>query len=156
MEVHDRNEEGLVSLTEVCHRILTDPDHVNGAKGHKNRAKNRKIDKRRPFVRPVGVASREGLKYVCSGFRLGCGLCSHHHNRANPELAGPHIIAMRHFPCFFESCLEKMAEPIETRYTGTSDTCEYWEIFEGENDWKLIRLNPKPKVYRAEDDLARK
>ena len=128
MEVHDRNEEGLVSLTEVCHRILTDPDHVNGAKGHKNRAKNRKIDKRRSFVRPVGVASREGLKYVCSGFRPGCGLCSHYHIRANPELAGPHIIDMRCFPCCCKGYLENMAEPIEKWYTGASDTCEYWEI----------------------------
>ena len=51
-------------------------------------------------------------------------------------------------------------EPIETRYTGPSDTCIYWEIFKkpdgisGYNDWKLIKLKPKDKVYKEEDDIA--
>lgn len=156
VEVHDRNEEGLVSLAEVCHRILTDPERINGAKSHKNRAKNRKIDERRPFVRPVGDASGAGLKFVCKGFQPGCGLRAHYHIRADPELAGPHVIAMRRFPCFCKGCVKKMWEPIATRYTGHSDSCDYWEIFEGHNDWKLIQIVPKPKVYVAEDDLARK
>ena len=53
-----------------------------------------------------------------------------------------------------------MKEPIEIRYTGTNDNCEYRDIFNKSdgtsyNDWKLINLSPKPKQYREEDDLAR-
>ena len=118
----------------------------------------RKIDERRYFVRQVGTSSGEGLKYVCKGFKKGCGLRAHYHIRADPELVekckSPNRIAMRRFPCFCPFCLEKLKEPIETRYTGPSNTCMYWEIFEGANDWKLIALEPKPKVYRKEDDLA--
>ena len=50
-------------------------------------------------------------------------------------------------------------EPIATRYTGPSNMCIYWDIFKkgdgktGYNDWKLISLLPKPKLYKDEDDL---
>ena len=67
---------------------------------------------------------------------------------------------MRRFPCFCKPCLDKMKEPIELRYTGTNNNCEYRDIFNKSdgtsyNDWKLIKLSPKPKQYREEDDLAR-
>ena len=87
-------------------------------------------------------------------------MCAHYHIHADPKLAkeneSPNVIEMRRFPCFFNFFLEKLEEPIETRYTGTHDTCIYWEIFEGANDWKLIMLVPKSKVYRKEDDIAHK
>ena len=52
-----------------------------------------------------------------------------------------------------------MMEPTATRYTGPSNMCIYWDIFKkgdgktGYNDWKLISLLPKPKLYKEEDDL---
>ena len=69
---------------------------------------------------------------------------------------------MRRFPCCCEGCLTKLAEPIETRYTGLSDKCVYWDVFKknngetGYNDWKLVEIIPKPKGYKEEDADARK
>ena len=114
-------------------------------------------------MRPVGVASGLGLKHICEGFEKGDGIRSNYHIRADPELIEkgnrPGVIAMRRFPCFCKPCLDKMKEPIESRYTGTNNNCEYRDIFNKSdgtsyNDWKLIKLSPKPKQYREEDDLA--
>ena len=101
---------------------------------------------------------------MCHRFEKDDGICSNYHLRANPELLEadhrPNVIAMRRFPCLCASCVSKMMEPIETRCTGPSDTCIYWEIFKkpdgisGYNDWKLIKLKPKDKVYNEEDDIA--
>ena len=39
VEVHDRDEDGLVSLAMTCHNILSDVERQNGALSHSNRAK---------------------------------------------------------------------------------------------------------------------
>ena len=87
-------------------------------------------------MRPEGVSSGEDLKYVCYGFKKDDGIRSNYHLCADPELVEadhrPNVIAMRRFPCFCASCVSKMMEPIETRYTGPSDTCIYWEIFKNQ------------------------
>ena len=122
VETHDRDEQGIVSLAEVCHNILSDPERMYGSSSHAQRSKNRKINERRYFVCPEGVSSGEGLKYVCHRFGKDDGIRSNYHLRANPELVEadhrPNVIAMRRFPCFCTSCVSKMVEPIETRYTG--------------------------------------
>jgi len=164
VETHDRTEDGLVSLAEVCHRILSDECRKYGSVSNSNRAKNRKIKERRYFVRPEGVGSGKGVKYICDGFSKGDGIRSNYHIVADPELVRtgerPNCIAMRRFPCFCDACVEQLKRPIDTRYTGTNRNCEYWEIFEREdgtsyNDWKIIDLKPKPKEYKEEDDLNR-
>ena len=164
---HDKDEDGvLVSLADVCYEILNDPDRKNGARSNAHRSKNRKIDERRCFKRKEGAASGDGLKYVCMGFAPGeyNGLRSHYNIRADPELLGrekPLVIAMRRFPCCCEGCLVKLQEPIETRYSGPSNACIYWEVFKmtcgtkGYNDWKLVTLAPKKKVFKEEHRLAR-
>ena len=68
VETHDREEQGIVSLAEVCHNILSDPERMHGSCSHAQRSKNRKINERQYFMRPEGVSSGEDLKYVCSGF----------------------------------------------------------------------------------------
>ena len=73
---NDRDENGLVSLAEVCHKILSDPERRQGAKSHAKRAKNRKIDECRYLVCPVRISSGEGLKFVFKGFEKDDGLCS--------------------------------------------------------------------------------
>ncbi|KAL7554298.1 hypothetical protein ACHAWF_018123 [Thalassiosira exigua] len=66
---------------------------------------------------------------------------------------------MRRFPCCCTGCLNKLAEPIETRCSGASDKYMYWEFFKkpdgltGYNDWKLVEIVPKPKGYMEEDVL---
>ena len=77
-------------------------------------------------MRPVGVAGGLGLKYICEGFEKGDGIRSNYHIRANPELIEkdkrPGVIAMRRFPGFCKPCLDKIKEPIETRYTEAQTT----------------------------------
>ena len=167
VETHERDDDGLVSLAKVCHDILSDPDRRFGSTSNSRRAANRKIDERRYLIRPVGAASGEGVKYECasSSFPKGDGIRSNYHIRADPELVKenerPNCIAMRRFPCFCDECVKKMREPIATRYEGPSDKCKYWDVFKrgdgtsGYNDWKLIKLEPKKKVYKEDDDLER-
>ena len=55
-------------------------------------------------MRPVGVASGLGLKYICEGFEKGDGIQSNYHIRANPELIEkgerPGVIVMRRVHAF--------------------------------------------------------
>ena len=165
VHTYERDENGLVSLAEICHEILSDPSRRYGSDSNSRRAAVRKIDERRYFIRPEGASSKVGVKFVCGKFPKGDGIRSNYHIRADPELAKkderPNVIAIRRFPCFCKFCVKKMQEPIETRYSGASDTCIYWEVFKradgktGYNDWKLISLKPKPKEYVEEDDLDR-
>ena len=68
--------------------------------------------------------------------------------------------AYRRIPCSCEGCQKKLDGPISTRYTGPSNTCDLWKIFEkkdgsgeGLNDWKLARFEAaddcNPAVYEA-------
>lgn len=166
VEAHDWDDNGLVSLAEVCHKILSDPDRTYGSSSNSRRA-NRKINEKRYLVRPPGKASNEGLKYICDPrcFQKGDGVRSNYHARADVELLSkdmrPNLIAMRRFPCFCKGCVDKMAEPVESRYKGPCNTCIYWQIFKktgeevGYNDWKIVTLVPKPNGYVEDDDLDR-
>ncbi|KAL7546848.1 hypothetical protein ACHAWF_010174 [Thalassiosira exigua] len=156
---HDRDEDGnVVRLSEVALDILNDPDRTHGAKGGKNRAKNRKILERRYFERLVGAAGGEGVRYMC---RVVGKIKMCYHIRADPELPALQV-AMRRFPCCCAGCLAKLDKPIETRYAGASRTCTYWEFFKkedgqsGYNDWTVVTLEPRTNGYVEEDVLERK
>ena len=88
VDYHDRDEDGLVSLAEVCYKILSDEDRRHGSVSYKNRAKNNKIDERRYFVRPKGVASASGVKFEINRreWDEGDGIRSNYHLLADPEL----------------------------------------------------------------------
>ena len=127
---HDRDKEAfIVSLAEGCYKILSDPDCVAGAKSHKNRAKNRKINRRSYFILKVGEASGEGLKYACKRFEKGDhnDVRAHYNIRVDSELLEddrPNDIVRRCFPCCYQGFLDKLKEPIQTWYTGPSNICE--------------------------------
>ena len=61
VETHDRDKHGIVSLAEVCHKILSNPERRHGSSSHVQQLKNRKINKIRFFVRPKRVLSGEGM-----------------------------------------------------------------------------------------------
>ncbi|KAL7534644.1 hypothetical protein ACHAWF_004895 [Thalassiosira exigua] len=157
---NDRDEDGnAVRLSKVALDILSDPERTKGAIGSKNPAKS--ILEKRYFERLEGEAGGEGVKFMC---RIVGVIGSCYHIRSDPELLKENEklqVAMRRFPCCFSGCLVKLAEPIETRYTGVSSTCTYWEFFKkedgqsGYNDWALMQLETKPKGYREEDVLDR-
>ena len=145
----------LASLAKTCYDILNDPDRTQGTKSHADRAKHRKINERRYFLRLIGLADKAGVKFVCKGFEKGEGegLGSHYNLRADPELLndGQIRLAARRFLCYCHGCLEKLKEPIATRYTGASNTCIYYDIFKGANDWKIIDIVENPKGFNADD-----
>jgi len=142
---HTRGEDGEeISLAEVCYNILNDPDRTMGSKSHEKRSKDRKIHEKRYFLLLERDVDGVGVKFVLKGFEDGKhnGIGCHYNLRADPQLfdIGRMRIAIRRFPCFCEGCVAKLNEPIETRYAGHSDTCDYWPIFLGENDWKIIDI----------------
>ena len=164
---HDRDSEGgLVSLSQTCFEILSNPDRRYGAKSHRDRSKNRYFDERRYLRRNIGAASGEGLKYVLKGFQSGehNGVRAHYNFRADPELLGSDkqiCIAVRRFACYCAGCKEKLSQPISCRYSGASKTCIYWDVFkipdkeEGYNDWKIIDIVPRKKGFNEDDRVAR-
>ena len=93
-------------------------------------------------------------------------LMTNYHLRADPELVRdqrrPDRIAIRRFPCFCVGCVEKMREPIATRYEGACNTCQFWDVFKksdgtetGYNDWKVVDIVPDKKKHVEEDELDR-
>ena len=66
VQTHDRDEDGLVSLAEICHSILSDLSCRHGLEINSRRAARRKINKRRYFVCPVGEATKKGVEYICN------------------------------------------------------------------------------------------
>ncbi|KAL7523541.1 hypothetical protein ACHAWF_000561, partial [Thalassiosira exigua] len=150
-------ESALVRLAKVCYDILNDPNRTQGSKSHANRARSRKIDERRYILREEGEASGEGAKFECE---KGCGIMSCYNIRADTALLKkdePMRIAMRRFPCCCAGCcLTKLAELIQTRYSGTSDTCTYWEFFKkadgstGYNDRPEVEQVRRGGRYREE------
>ena len=170
--VHTHNKvdgDEKLSLASVCLGILDDKDRKFGVKSHKNRSKHRKVEEKRYFERMVGAAAGCGAKFKAIGFRkeTKCSLGFMYNLRADPELIVIHkkngktsfVIAIRRFPCYCDGCRKKLEEPIETRYVGKCDTCDYWAVFRkrdgqsGYNDWMIIELVPDHKKGFDEDDF---
>ena len=71
----------------------------------------------------------------------------HHNFRADPKLPIGQI-AVRRFPCACDACITQLKEPWlpsqpfykQSRYKPGNTKCMYWHIFQGLNDWLLIRL----------------
>ncbi|EJK64880.1 hypothetical protein THAOC_14335, partial [Thalassiosira oceanica] len=155
--------EGEVSLAEICYNILNDPDRTRGCQSNKNRSKWRKIFERRYFKRGVDEAPGNGAKWLAkkSDFRKETKNSVHftYYYRIDPQLlrhTGKMVFACRRVPCFCKGCLERLELPVDQRYVGPCNTCEYWEIFEkpngtGYNDYNVVELIQNTKEFDEED-----
>jgi hypothetical protein len=61
------------------------------------------------------------------------------------------MAAIQRMPCACDGCINQLdLKNVGARYA-SSITCKYWDIFEGLNDWKIIKLVPGSE--NVEDDL---
>ena len=154
----------VFSLADTCFDILNSDERTRGAKNYYGRTKTRKIFERRYHKRGVNQAPPSGAKWVArkTDFRNEPrnGIRTKYNLRADPELIrkyGENVIAMRRFPCACKGCQDKLKLPIDERYAGPCDTCEYWVLFEkedgsgGYNDWEIIHLDKKANDFVEED-----
>ena len=45
-------------------------------------------------------------------------------------------------PCLCPACRARLTGPVAERYRNPRDDCEYWEMYQGWNDWKTISFEP--------------
>jgi hypothetical protein len=76
---------------------------------------------------------------------------AHYNIRVERDL-GVGMAAFQRMPCACDGCINQLdLKHVGARYA-SSITCKYWDIFEGLNDWKIIKLIPVGSE-NFEDDL---
>jgi len=154
-----------------CHEILARPERAGGSVP-KVEAKNPRkttprksetgVTRRKYVVRKKGSGKKwSGIKMQAAGFPKGKGNGLKFHYNFRFERALGRWFAYRRIPCSCKGCQEKLgSKSIDKRYSGPSNTCDLWKIFEkkdgsgeGLNDWKLARFEAaedcNPAVYEA-------
>ena len=88
--ITDSRDEGgfIVSLSQVCYKIINHPEQTQGARSDSDRARHSRIFKRRYNVREEGEESGGGVKFVFKVFDkdYNYGLRSYYNVRADPEV----------------------------------------------------------------------
>lgn len=152
MPAHSMTEEGEFSLAELAAERLRHESRASGVKGagakHAKRESSAKVKSRTYHVHRDENVKHRGLKKVATGFEKGPhnGIMGHYNIRADPDL--PHwCVVVRRIPCACTGCRAQLKQQWDSklpfqeqpRYKASTD-CQMYKIFEGLNDWKLIRL----------------
>ncbi len=82
------------------------------------------------------------------------GLLAHYNLRVERDL-GVGMAALRRIPCSCNACMIQLSlRNVSERYA-SSITCKYWSIFEGLNDWKLVKLVADGTAESIADDICK-
>ena len=89
------------------------------------------------------------------------GMNSHYNFRFHPRL-GVGYCAARRIPCLCESCKQQLEKPWDNdKPRGDQDMfaenkhCVYWNLFEGLNNWRIIRMVDKKGMENEDDGFER-
>ncbi len=151
---HSVEEGSAVSIAEEAARLCQIDARAEGAKSnrkHQKREQASTVKQRHYHVRLPDAKLHDALQMKLVG--LGStgkrsGILSHYHLHADPDL-GASKIALRLIPCGCNSCEELrrkewipgVAAEEQPRFL-QNQSCKYWPIFEGANDWKIAKLEP--------------
>ena len=104
------------------------------------------IDEHRFLLRRRGDAALTNIKMTGVGFDEGehMGICTHHNFVADTDVPGFVVMACR-VPCFCIPCIDRMEKPVDERYKNPRDDCQFWEMYQGWNDWRKISFMPTAK-----------
>jgi hypothetical protein len=141
------------SLAEECIRLCNDEERVCGLKGGAKNAKremNARLKRRHYHLHSPEAARFVDLKMRVAGLPSGRykGIGAMYNIRTDPEL-GLGTAAVRRIPCCCEACVTQLKKPWrpgtpakeQERYEQNRN-CQWWSIFEGENDWNIIKCVP--------------
>ena len=155
MAAHAVVEDSSLSFAEECARLCSASDRSAGVKGGAKHAKHdekAKMKKRFYHVQDPNKVKHTDLKKVAIGFHSGKknGLMMHYNLRFDPDL-GTGWAAVRRIPCACDACIEQLKLPWnrqlnlkqQPHYAPGNQQCKYWPIFEGLNDWIIIKLVDK-------------
>ena len=111
---HTRDKDGfLVSLAQVCYKILNEPEWIQGSKSDSDRSSNREIFKILCNVREEGKASGEGVNFSARVLTKA-GTMDFTHIIILGRIwrfftkYKPLAIDMRCFPCFCGGCVANL------------------------------------------------
>jgi len=152
MPAHSMTEDGEHSLASLAAERLSHESRSSGVKGagpkHAKREEAAKVKSRSYHVHKNEDVKHRGLKKAATGFEKGPhnGVMGHYNIRADPAL-GAGCVAVRRIPCACSGCRRQLKQdwvptlPFQEqpRYKATTD-CSMHDVFQGENDWKLITL----------------
>ena len=152
------------SFARECIRLCSNSNRklgVLGDKKNKKREENRKVMERfyhyhEPNCSELIQVNKEG-----EGFKSGKrnGMNSHYNFRFHPRL-GLGFCASRRIPCLCKSCKEQLEKPWDNdRPAGDQDMfaenkhCAYWNLFEGLNNWRIIRMTDKQGTENEDEEF---
>jgi hypothetical protein len=152
MQAASMIENATKSLAGESVRLCREETRVSGVKGYAKHAKreaNAPLKERHYHLHKTEEIRFKTLKMKADGLLKGAynGIGAMYNFRTEPEL-GLGRAAARRIPCGCTGCMTNLSKewkagvPAEKqdRYGG-SETCKWWAVFQGLNDWTILTLN---------------
>ena len=166
MAAHSMVGDAKASLAEESARLCRDPAREGGVKSEGGKRQKRddaaKMKKRHYHVQDPAKVTYTNTNRVAVGFEKGehNGLLAHYSLHVSPEL-GVGKAALRRIPCACAACLQQIelewqlgVEAKDQPRFASSTGCQWWNIFEGLNDWRIVDLAKKKGSSEAEEEEA--
>ena len=157
MNVFNYTDNSVNSFADECARICAMENRRCGVLTGSNynaRSKTAKLTERfyhvhndKKYISFINPKATHGwLTY--EGSKVG--IRYHYNFRADHKLPIGQVAARR-IPCACDACIEQLEQPWlpkvpfhkQPRYKGGNTKCIYWNIFQGVNDWLLIKISDK-------------
>jgi hypothetical protein len=164
---HSVEEGAAISVAEEAARLCRIDARSEGAKSDRKYQKREEastVKKRHYHVRVQNAKLHDRLRMKMVGWTTDIthgDLLAHYHLHADPDL-GAGQVALRRIPCACDSCEEMKRKEwipgVDSRNQprfAQNQLCKYWPIFEGLNDWKIEKLEPKKDCDEADIVAAR-
>jgi hypothetical protein len=147
MDAHSMVEGASKSLAAECARLCSEEARASGVKSNMKSVKRESSSKlkfRHYHLQDPELVKFRELKMKMEGLpkkrkEQRNGLLAHYNMRVERDL-GVGVAALRRIPCSCDDCMTQLSLKNVTERYASSVTCKYWSLFEGLNDWKLVKL----------------
>ena len=163
---HAATKKGVCSFVEECHRLLSQEARRQRSISFKNKKlteREGKYQRAKYFIQKeedvkfnhINVAwdntvfSKLPFVDASAVIRGRQGIMTHYNYRVDPKL-GFGKCAVRRIPCMCSACIAQLDLPWDPTLPAEEQprfaqvqTCKYWKIFEGMNDWIIMTLQDK-------------